>query len=230
MEEKTSYQRLATVQCAVAREQFNASGHNKYRHYNYMELGDFLPFITVKCAENNLFLAFDFSGNTAILDVKDALTGETVTSCMMPMPMPLMDKDGQDDHNYMQKIGANITYAKRYLVNSVFLVSETSYIDSDEAEEEYKEKRNNVSKPESRSKPKSKSTIPPKNEDVTEEVTMTPEDFLEQFKGTLKEKGQEYNWTNINSYTNLYRHNHKSVFSVDMLKQVKELAKHELGA
>lgn len=175
-----------------------------------------------------MFLAFDFSGNTAILDVKDALTGETVTSCMMPMPMPLVDKDGQDDHNFMQKIGANITYAKRYLVNSVFLVSETSYIDSDEAEEEYRETKS------IKSKPKSKPTKPVQHkkqeENVTEEVTMTPEDFLEQFKGTLKEKGQEYNWTNINSYTNLYRHNHKSVFSVDMLKQVKELAKHELEA
>ncbi len=124
------YKRLLKVQKAAAEQQFTPSGKNKFKKYEYMELGDFLPFITVECAKNNILMEFDFSGNEALLNLIDAETGEVFYGTMIPLPT----FKEFEDKNAMQNIGAVITYAKRYLLSSVFLISENSYIDSDEYE------------------------------------------------------------------------------------------------
>jgi len=65
VEPKNIYAKLQKSRVELQKKEMKKSGENKFSHYNYFELGDFLPQINEICERNGLATIFEFTEEKA---------------------------------------------------------------------------------------------------------------------------------------------------------------------
>lgn len=117
------YEKLQECRVEIQQKSIKKSGKNDFSHYDYLELGDFLPFINESCKKYKLCPVFNFQSDKATLTIFNAEnTQERIT---FTTPVRIGNLKGCND---MQSIGGTQTYARRYLYFMAFEIVENDLI------------------------------------------------------------------------------------------------------
>lgn len=125
------YQKLQKCRAELQKEKMKKSGQNKFSHYDYFELGDFLPKITELMDKYNLTAIFNFTLEEAELTVIN--TEKVDETIIFKTPVTIAELKGCYG---IQNIGATQTYARRYLYVMAFEIADNDALDNTEADEE----------------------------------------------------------------------------------------------
>lgn len=142
--------KIEEIQYALMTKEFSKSGYNKFSRNKYHELKDILPAIMNECHKRDLVLLFNFTRDSAYMDVTDKNNVENYYRFTMPMPEL---KAINSKMNEIQSIGADSTYLKRYLLVNAFLILEDDVADALDPEDD-DVSNNNTSIEKESSKPK----------------------------------------------------------------------------
>jgi len=113
-----------------ARNDFHATslkktGQNKFAHYSYFELADFLPTILKVCTDNKIFSNISFNQDLATLTITDTDKPEDKITFTSPM-----SKANLKGCHEVQNLGAVETYIRRYLYTTAFEIIENDILDN----------------------------------------------------------------------------------------------------
>lgn len=125
------YQKLQKCRVELQKSDLKKSGENKYSHYTYFELGDFLPKINELMDKYNLTGIFHFTLEEATLTLIN--TEDVTETLLFSTPISIAELKGC---YAIQNIGATQTYARRYLYVMAFELAESDALDEAEADEE----------------------------------------------------------------------------------------------
>lgn len=130
------YQKLQKCKVELQKKSLKKSAYNDYGKYNYFELGDFIPDINELCEKYQIFNFVTYPNDTALLTLEDLEEKDSKIEWSMPFKVTPLKNCTE-----MQSIGAAQTYARKYLYETAFEISEhdsldggESKIDSDEEE------------------------------------------------------------------------------------------------
>lgn len=107
------------------------SGENKFSHYTYFELSDFLPKVNELMDKYNITAIFNFTLEEAKLTIIN--TEKTDEVIVFSTPVTIAELKGC---YAIQSIGATQTYSRRYLYIMAFEIAEGDALDNVEADEE----------------------------------------------------------------------------------------------
>jgi hypothetical protein len=132
------YQKLQKCRVELQKSDMKKSGENKFSHYTYFELSDFLPKINELMDKHNLTAIFSFTLEEAALTIINTERPEETIA--FKTPVTVAELKGCYG---IQNIGATQTYARRYLYVMAFEIAESDALDKTEADEEqiYKSKK-----------------------------------------------------------------------------------------
>ena len=113
--------------CRVELQQMNIkkSGKNDFAHYDYYELGDFLPKINELMLGKNLTSNISFTSELATLTIIDTDKPEDT----IVFTSPMSDASLKGCHN-VQNLGATQSYLRRYLYMNAFEIVEHDALDA----------------------------------------------------------------------------------------------------
>lgn len=157
------YAKLAKARLILKQKGIKATGENTFSHYNYFELGDFLPEITKIEADVGIISLVSFAKDEACLVVVNTEAPEE--TIMFTSPMSTATLKGCHE---VQNLGAVETYIRRYLYNIAYEIVESDALDG----------QNNKTE-----KPK------PEKVDKQDESQKLREIRLAEIKSIMKEKG-----------------------------------------
>lgn len=126
------HQKLQRCRVELQKADLKKSGENKFSHYNYFELGDFLPKINELMDKYGLSSEFHFSLEEASLTI---INTEDKEDKMDPFTTPISIAELKGCYA-IQNIGATQTYARRYLYVMAFEIAEGDPLDGTEPDEE----------------------------------------------------------------------------------------------
>lgn len=129
------YQKIAKVRVDLQNLNLKKSGNNTFSHYQYFELGDFLPAINELCLKNDLITAFsiihDKGTEKAILTLYNA--SEPTEKLCFVSPTAEVEigrkKDGTGGAEPIQNLGGKTTYLRRYLLMTAFEMVESDMVE-----------------------------------------------------------------------------------------------------
>ena len=124
------YQKLQKCRVELQKEKLKKSGENKFSHYTYYELGDFLPQINVLMDKYNLIGIFSYGDTESKLEIIDTDNPEDLI--IFTTTVSVAELKGC---HMIQSIGATQTYARRYLYTMAFEIAESDILDSEEIDE-----------------------------------------------------------------------------------------------
>ncbi|WP_291563632.1 MULTISPECIES: ERF family protein [unclassified Clostridium] len=133
------YQKRQECIVGLQKSKLKMTGKNTYSHYEYYELGDFLPQLNQLMKENNLAAVFKYTNEQATLTIID--TDKTEDKIEFSTPIELTQLKGC---NGMQNIGGTQTFARRYLYIMAFEISEPDTLNNAEVDEEAELKRKKI--------------------------------------------------------------------------------------
>ncbi len=125
------HQKLQKCRVELQKSDLKKSGENKFSHYTYFELSDFLPKINELMDKHGLTALFSFTLEEAKLTIINTENEEE--KILFSTPVTLAELKGC---HAIQNIGATQTYARRYLYVMAFEIAEGDVLDSTEADEE----------------------------------------------------------------------------------------------
>lgn len=125
------FQKLQKSRAELQKKTMKKSGENKFSHYEYFELGDFLPQVTEIAAINGLAPIFNYTSELATLTIVDV--DKIEDSILFTTPVIASELKGCMP---MQSVGAMQTYARRYLYVMAFEISENDIINNAEVDED----------------------------------------------------------------------------------------------
>lgn len=144
------YKKLAEVRKRLAQAGIKKSGKNTYSDYEYLSLEDFLPELSVICAEVGIVAIPSFTTDVAFLRIVDVDGADGAAEILITSPMSTATLKAS---HAVQNLGAVETYLRRYLYMAAFEIVENDPLDggSDkpEAKQEAKQDR-----PKQEAKPK----------------------------------------------------------------------------
>ena len=142
------YQKLAAIRFLFANSNIKKSGVNRFAEYKYFELADIVPTANELFAKYNcLFVcAFDKGFANGILYNADK-PDECICFGFEMKQLEIMSADGKRKMNEMQALGAEITYARRYLYQLALDIVENDMIEPDVAKDAEPEKPKTGRKP-----------------------------------------------------------------------------------
>lgn len=121
---ETALSKLARARKILRGHKLTKSGRNDFAHYNYFELGDFLPQSLDAIDEVGLTAApISFSADQATLRLVDPETKEEI-----PITSPMSTADLKGCHA-VQNLGAVQTYLRRYLWSAAMELIEGDPVD-----------------------------------------------------------------------------------------------------
>lgn len=139
---KNIYAKLQKSRVELQKKEMKKSGENKFSHYDYFELGDFLPQINEICERNGLATIFEFTEEKAYLSIINVENTEENLTFSTPIKIPELK-----GCNFMQSIGGTQTYARRYLYIMAFEIAENDTIDSAEVDQDAIDRKKKINKP-----------------------------------------------------------------------------------
>lgn len=139
---KNIYAKLQKSRVELQKKEMKKSGENKFSHYNYFELGDFLPEINEICERNGLATIFEFTEEKAYLNIINIENIEE--NLTFSTPIKISELKGC---SFMQSIGGTQTYARRYLYIMAFEIAENDTIDSTEVDQDAIDRKKKINKP-----------------------------------------------------------------------------------
>lgn len=125
------HKKLQKCRVELQKADLKKSGENKFSHYTYFELSDFLPKINELMDKYSLTSIFHFTLEEATLTIINIEnTDETI---IFSTPVTIAELKGCYG---IQNIGATQTYTRRYLYVMAFEIAETDPLDNTEADED----------------------------------------------------------------------------------------------
>lgn len=124
------YEKLQNARYGLSKIDIKKTGYNKHSNYYYYELSDFLPHIIEECHKNRLCTVFQFRKESAELIIND-MDLDTHITFETPIEIAPLIKC-----TAMQSIGGTQTYAKKYLYQMAFEISETDSIDRGDVDQD----------------------------------------------------------------------------------------------
>lgn len=129
--EMNIYQKLQKCRVELQNGKMKKTGQNKFSHYDYFELGDFLPQINSLMDKHGLTSIFQYTSEKATLTIINTdKPDETIKFATDIEVATLKGCYG------IQNIGATQTYARRYLYVMAFEIAEHDVLDGSEPDEE----------------------------------------------------------------------------------------------
>lgn len=125
------HQKLQKCRVELQKADLKKSGENKFSHYTYFELGDFLPKINELMEKHGLIALFHFTLEEAKLTILN--TENVEEQIVFSTPIALAELKGC---HAIQNIGATQTYARRYLYVMALEIAEGDALDGTEPDEE----------------------------------------------------------------------------------------------
>lgn len=125
------HQKLQRCRVELQKADLKKTGENKFSHYTYFELSDFLPKINELMDRHGLIALFNFTLEEAKLTIIN--TENTEEEIYFTTPITLAELKGCHG---IQNIGATQTYARRYLYVMAFEIAEGDALDGAEPDEE----------------------------------------------------------------------------------------------
>lgn len=125
------YQKLQKSRAELQKKTMKKSGKNTFSHYEYFELGDFLPQVNEIAQSNGLAPIFNYTTESATLTIID--TDKIEDTILFTTPVVASELKGCMP---MQSVGAMQTYARRYLYVMAFEISENDIVNNAEVDEE----------------------------------------------------------------------------------------------
>jgi len=137
------YQKLQKCRVGLQGKTMKKSGKNTFSHYEYFELGDFLPQVNELMEINGLVSIFAYTTEEATLTIIDTDKIEDVIQFITPVTASELKGCMP-----MQSIGAMQTYARRYLYVMAFEISENDIVNIAEIDEaaEFNKKKIDLTK------------------------------------------------------------------------------------
>lgn len=124
------FQKLQKCRVELQGEKLKKSGKNQYSHYDYFELGDFLPKALEIMDKHGLTSIFSFTQEEATLTI---INSEKIDEkIVFTTPVAIAQLKGC---YAIQNIGATQTYARRYLYVMALEISEPDVLDDVEPDE-----------------------------------------------------------------------------------------------
>lgn len=125
------FQKLQRCRVELQKADMKKSGENKFSHYTYFELSDFLPKINELMDKQGLTGIFNFTLEEATLTIIN--TEKTDETIAFSTPVTVAELKGC---YAIQNIGATQTYARRYLYVMAFEIAESDALDGTEVDED----------------------------------------------------------------------------------------------
>lgn len=133
------YEKLQNCRVELNKSGLKKSGHNDFSHYDYFELGDFLPKANELFRENKLCGVVTFSPEKAVLKIIDTEKVDDVIEFYCPNA----DATLKGCHA-IQNIGAIQTYQRRYLYTAALEISENDILNNNEPTEQHEDLTENL--------------------------------------------------------------------------------------
>jgi len=119
------YEKLQTMRVELQKMKLKKTGENKFAHYSYYELGDFIPQINELMLKNKATSAISYGKEYATLYIIDSEKPKEQIHFSSPMSSASL----KGCHE-VQNLGAVETYLRRYLYTTAFEIVEADALDS----------------------------------------------------------------------------------------------------
>lgn len=133
------YGKLQKCRVEVQKKSIKKTGKNTFSNYDYLELGDFLPYINEVNEQNKLCTVFHFGKEEATLTIINSENEEEKIQFGTPVVIPSLK-----GCNEMQNVGGTQTYARRYLYFMAYEISENDLLNQIEEDKEKAEGRKKI--------------------------------------------------------------------------------------
>lgn len=120
------YQKITDLKLELASIEIKKSGQNKHLGFRYHELGDFLGVIAELNKKHGIAELISVNGNTATLTLFNTDKPEEFHI----VSVPYVQADMQPKNDSIQKLGATLTYLRRYLYVQAYAITEHDVIDA----------------------------------------------------------------------------------------------------
>lgn len=122
------YQKTQAIRNALQEGGVTKSGKNDNEGFNYYELGDFLPQLNKLMDEYQVMTFFIMGKESATLDVINSEKPEEKLTFTLPVAEVNLSSDKKAEP--IQKLGGQVTYMRRYLLQVAFEISVKEVVDS----------------------------------------------------------------------------------------------------
>lgn len=126
------YQKLVAARVEFGNANIQPSGYNAHADFEYLELKDIVPVANKVFEKYGLLFMTTFTDGKAIGDVVDVVTGEKIT---FEVPHIRIGDSAKFVTNEIQKLGAEITYIRRYLYMLVLDIVIADEVDAQKEDE-----------------------------------------------------------------------------------------------
>ncbi len=127
--EMNIHQRIASIKKELHESPLKKSGHNKYAGFKYHELADFLPRIVELNAKYQINDTIEITRELAHLHL--SYNNDKVTITVPFADAEMLGKGGTASSvDAIQRLGATITYLRRYLYLTAYGIVENDVVDS----------------------------------------------------------------------------------------------------
>ena len=120
------YSKINTIKTELSKTELKKTGHNKHLNFKYHELSDFLGAITRLNQENGVHENITMNNDIATL----TLTNVDKPSEQVTITIPFVMADMQPKNDGIQKLGASLTYLRRYLYVQAYAITEHEIVDA----------------------------------------------------------------------------------------------------
>jgi len=132
------YQALAKIKAELHTEEIKKSGHNKYAGFKYHELQDFLPHIARLNEKHGVDDSININRKSGTCSITlTAWEDGSKKTIVLPMEEAEMLAKGGATSNVdkIQRLGATITYLRRYLYMTAYDITESDSVDAGDNKE-----------------------------------------------------------------------------------------------
>lgn len=125
------YQKITDLKLELSQLEIKKSGLNKHLGFKYHELADFLGTIAQLNAKYGIAEHISIDSELAVL----TLINTEKPSEVVEISVPTVFADMQPKNDSIQKLGATLTYLRRYLYVQAYAITEHDVVDSQNLKE-----------------------------------------------------------------------------------------------
>ena len=125
------YQKITDLKLELSQLEIKKSGLNKHLGFKYHELADFLGTIAQLNAKYGIAEHISIDNELAVL----TLINTEKPSEVIEISVPTVFADMQPKNDSIQKLGATLTYLRRYLYVQAYAITEHDVVDSQNLKE-----------------------------------------------------------------------------------------------
>lgn len=120
------HQKITELKLELSGLEIKKSGHNKHLGFKYHELADFLGAISQLNAKHGISENISINKDLATL----TLTNVDEPTDKIEVSVPYVQADMQPKNDSIQKLGATLTYLRRYLYVQAYAITEHDVVDA----------------------------------------------------------------------------------------------------